>query len=425
MKRLILFSTIIVFLFISHLTVKADPVIAEGRTAVADTAKTKKERVRKTASKKKRDASNKTTYASDSDEKTSFFGSCLGSILESVCSSIFSDDKGKGSGLVGDGDHLLDDSAGKVQYRGNIEPGDPSINSVKLWDKPGGYKADGFIQGDLEKGVEVDVIESDYFENTLWVLVTTRTLIPAEGWVMESDVARPPGQEINFQNQANNNDGIESIVTPNALLASAMSSDYVMGLSKFGMAELSYPLFANESISEEYIKNTYRIGGEFGLFISETMHIDFTFGYLSAKGKPLYIYGDSEFEDSPQDSELQILSYGLNFGQLLFFNNNMVFIGYGIGPALFDVRESARIKEYENDILTGGRTDELAKYKLGGEIKATAGFVIARSFPVGLTARYSLIPWKSDMEKSLTLDYLDSSSISTFSFGISVGLYLF
>jgi len=36
-----------------------------------------------------------------------------------------------------------------------------------------------------------------------------------------------------------------------------------------------------------------------------------------------------------------------------------------------------------------------------------------------------LIPWESEMNKSLTLDYLQSNSISIISFGISIGFLSF
>ena len=81
--------------------------------------------------------------------------------------------------------------------------------------------------------------------------------------------------------------------------------------------------------------------------------------------------------------------------------------------------------EYENDILVRERTVELSKWKVGGEINVEIGFVAARKVPIGFNVRYSLIPWESDMDKSLTLDYLDSNSISIFSFSVSVGYLLF
>ena len=47
--------------------------------------------------------------------------------------------------------------------------------------------------------------------------------------------------------------------------------------------------------------------------------------------------------DSPQESDLDILSIGLTFGQSIPFAGGSGFFSYGLGPALFMVRESALI----------------------------------------------------------------------------------
>jgi len=88
------------------------------------------------------------------------------------------------------------------------------------------------------------------------------------------------------------------------------------------------------------------------------------------------------------------------------------------------VQESADITIIENKVETGKRVDELSEWKFGGELKVQGGMFLGDAFPLGLHARFSVIPWDTREEKSLTLDHLGKDVIYVLDFGITVG-YLF
>ena len=439
MKLAVLISTLIVFIFSTFSTARATPVVTEGNVAVADTVKAKKERVKKKPSQTKRQSKTKQTdsddavYASEPEGETSFFGACLGSLCGSALGST-SNSTGSDAGDYEVESHIsaadayaYENDTYPTNYLGIIEPVDPAKNGVELWDKPGGYAADGFILANLGRGAEVTVIRFHYYNITQWALVRTNEPESIEGWILEREVALLPELRAEGRIQEEQVEYPTNLYEP---VASTVSPDYVMGRPRFIiLAEFGIPVFTNKSIREEYqnpdtTKHAYRFGAKAGLFVSETVSIAFSFGYLHANGVPLYDYEAPGLVDSPQDSKLRIWSYGLQFGQLFIFGKAGYF-SYGIAPTAFKVNESARIMEYENDIIMGVRTEELTKWKVGGDINVEIGFIAARKVPIGFNVRYSLIPWKSDMDKSLTLDYLDSSSISIFSFSVSVGYLLF
>jgi len=433
MKTAILISTLIVLNIPVFSIARADPVVTEGRAAVSDTAKVTKKRVKKTPTQTKQKGSTGAEYSSEPEEETSFWGACLGSLCGSFMASVCnSSDSGESTHEVESGisatddDYRYESDDAPTYYQGNIEPADSTKNSVKLWNNPGGYEADGFVLGNLQRGTEVTVIRFDYHKITLWALVKSNEYGSVEGWVMERDVVSLPEQGTDSRT----NEEQPGYQTPFESSTSTTSSPYARGYPKFVFfAELSYPVFTNKSIREEYqnadsTKFAYRFGAEAGIFVSKTMNISFSFGYLHAEGEPLYDYEANGLRDSPQDSDLQVWNYGLQFGQLFLFRKDW-FFSYGIAPAVFKVKESALITEYENGIYMGYRTDELSEWKVGGEVNAKIGGTVAKKVPISLSVRYSLIPWESNEEQSLTLDYLDSNSISIFSFGFSIGYLLF
>ncbi len=193
---------------------------------------------------------------------------------------------------------------------------------------------------------------------------------------------------------------------------------------EFG-ACVSMPVFSQKAVREEYNESAYRIGIEAGAFLPRSMKLGLSAGFLHANGMPLYDYTDGTITDSPQESDLDIFSMGLSFGQSIPFRGGSGFFSYGLGPALFMVRESALIHVYDNSSLTGARTDELTKWKGGAEVLIAAGGLLGDRVPLSVQARFAFIPWKAEEEKSLTLDYLGTENVAFFSFGISVGFYSF
>ena len=154
------------------------------------------------------------------------------------------------------------------------------------------------------------------------------------------------------------------------------------------------------------------------------MYLNATFGYLKSNGDPQYEYVSGDLRDSPSSSKLEIMNFGLQIGHLLPVAEGLFYFSYGIAPTMFKVSESATIREYENDMRVGTRTDELSRWRFGGELKLEFGGNI-EPITIGIFTRFTLISWEAKEEKSLTLDYFGSSTITYFNFGITVGLLIF
>lgn len=426
---MIFFSIAASFILISCSAATAGLPATSGGAAAGDTVIVKKKRVKKDPSRIKTSSRDSSSRHDEPKEKTSFFGSCLGSILESICSSMLSGDKEtKSDSRIGAALDALsgESSVESAHQHGYVEPADIDKADLKLWNTPGGFKADGYVVRNLERGRQIDVISRRTYDNVSWLLISSNEPGSTNGWVEEKDLmllAEPDAAQ-HAQEKQKPAEKHNDPVTPKEIFGAAVSLSQSIDRPKFLLTGLSYPLFRNSLISEEYIKNTFRVGAEFGLFVTESISIDLSIGYLYSIGIPQYDYVVSDIIDSPLESRLRIRNYGIQFGQS-FTLNNIMFFRYGIAPTLFDVREDAWIREYDNGVHVGGRAEELAAYKVGGELKVATGFIIARNFPVGICVRYCFIPWRADEEKSLTLDYLDANNISLFSFGISVGCYLF
>ena len=360
-------------------------------------------------------------------------------MLESICGSIFSNDSDNqqavGTPLKSTGDYAIERDADVVHYEGNIEPEDLTVNSVALWDRPGGYDDNGSQFGDLQRGAPVHVKKYSYYKNVLWALVESNEPDRSEGWVAAHDMAISSyltDSDLKSKQRAYDPQGSRKVEyseqntvnVPRSIDSAATSIDSSNRPRFAFLAEFSYPVFANKSISEEYNSNAYRFGAELGFFLTETIYIGPSIDFLRSKGTPLYDYVADGLRDSPQSSEIRVWNFGLQFGQFILFGSSKAFLRYAITPTVFGMEESARIREYEDDLFIGQRTDELSKWKMGGEAEIATGFTIAGKIPIGFSVRYSLIPWEGDQEKSLTLDYLDSNSISIFSFGFNIG-YLF
>lgn len=444
MKVAILLSTLIALSVSVSPTARAACHVAEVMTVAADTVKVKKERVKKETQPAIRDDADDATDTHETAGGTSFFGSCLGSLfgsmLESICGSIFSSDSDNqqavGTPLRSTEDYALERDADVVHYEGNIEPEDLTTNSVALWDRPGGYEDDGARFGDLQRGTPVHVKKYSYYRNVLWALVESNEPDRSEGWVAADDLVISSGStdsDLKSERQAEDPKGSREVEyggqyatnVPRSFALAATSIDRSNRPRFACLAEFSYPVFANKSISEEYNSDAYRFGAELGFFLTETICVGPSIDFLRSKGTPLYDYVAAGLRDSPQSSEIRAWSFGLQFGQFVSFGSSGAFFRYAITPAVFGIEESARIIEYEDDLFIGQRTDELSKWKMGGEAEVATGITIAGRIPIGFSVRYSLIPWEGDQEKSLTLDYLDSNSISIFSFGFNIGYIFF
>ncbi|MCK5405991.1 MAG: hypothetical protein KAJ37_00995, partial [Candidatus Krumholzibacteria bacterium] len=128
--------------------------------------------------------------------------------------------------------------------------------------------------------------------------------------------------------------------------------------------------------------------------------------------------------ESPSNSMLEIWSFGVRFGQLYSIYRRG-FILWGVGPAVFNLKESADIAIIENGVVTGERTDELSRWKVGGEFRLEAGRMVGGRVPISANMMLSVFPWDSEQQKSLSFDFTERNSIDFLSIGISVGYNFF
>jgi hypothetical protein len=408
--------------------------------ASADTAKAQKKRVRKETAPPPPGGKAEIPPRADEEEdsSSSFFESCLGdlfgAVLGSICGGSSSESNEAEQPVQ---DKRLSGGAGPqiVYHEGGVRQGLPFFgtvttidmreDSVEVWDRPGGDAADGAIIRTLAKGADVKATEFEFYQTELWMRIETAEPGALSGWLRDKEIipfaVEPPAA------QTAGAEELQGAEPPGQHREEALDTRYQDGPRWYVRGEASYPAFENEAIREEYREKSWATGFEAGFFLTRSINVGVLFGYLHGDGTPQYEYKSptSTWRDWPLVSDLDILSFGAQGGQLLVIGNNgTAYFMYGIGPAVFSVREKASIAVYEGNIRKDTRIDKLSEWKFGAEAKIEGGLVAAGRIPIGGFVRFSWIPWKSNSEKSLTLDYLDSSSISVFNIGISVG-YLF
>jgi hypothetical protein len=121
---------------------------------------------------------------------------------------------------------------------------------------------------------------------------------------------------------------------------------------------------------------------------------------------------------------LNIWSFELGVGQLYQIFGPHGFVVWEVGPSVVNVRESAEITVFESGVVTGTRKDKLSEWKGGFHAKLEAGGLVD-VVPIGGFVTYSIFPWHSNKDKSLTFDFLEKTRVVAFTFGITVGVSFF
>jgi len=242
--------------------------------------------------------------------------------------------------------------------------------------------------------------------------------VPAPGgWIQEREVSSSSGAPVYDQTGAPGAATAAGQVTP--------SFPDIKDARWKILADLSYPMFGNRMLREEY-KSSFRLGAESRFFFVHSIQVALSYGFSHSNGTPQYDYLTSTTREAPIKSDLDIWSIGARVGQLLATPTSYgyFFFAYDLGPTVFNVNERATLEIYEGRVLKGTSEDKLSEWKIGGEAKIELAGVIKGKFSVGAHARFSVIPWDSKEEKSLTLDFLNDNSIYVFNFGVSLG-YMF
>jgi hypothetical protein len=98
------------------------------------------------------------------------------------------------------------------------------------------------------------------------------------------------------------------------------------------------------------------------------------------------------------------------------------FLRWGLGPRMFWVKESADLLVYSLPDMgyQGEATESLDKWRLGGDVVFSMLWDTNSSVLVGFSTRMFVIPWDSDYEKALTLDYIGKRALVGFNIGLAV-----
>ncbi len=413
----------VLVLILAGLTVSAaNPGVAPG-----DTTKVEKERVLKETARPVTHEK-ETRVAPETDDEGSFFSSCLGgcigeligSMLGSICS---------GASSEGGTEHVVVHDAGLPQsgsmpvameegesdaYYGTVASANMGEDSVEVWNRPGGGEAGGWVLCVVANGTDVAATQFKFFEEELWVRIQAEGAEPVDGWVHEKEIVIQKEMGDVAQDSMEIDRPIE--------LSSARDAD--LDRPRWHLrANIFYPEFTCEAIDEEYSGSAGGGGIEAGLFLTRSINIGLLFNYAHANGTPLYKYVGETLTDWPIASDLNVLHFGAQFGQLLRINT--WYFDYGVGPAVFLAKESASIDVYDGLIRQGMRTDELSKWKFGASAGIGTGWLAGGRVPLGVSIRVSWMPWEAEREKSLTLDYLEDDSIYIVNLGLSVGFLSF
>jgi len=408
--------------------------------AAGDTTQAKKERVRKTTPPPSPEEQPRHEANVSEDEGGGFWAECLGSIIGTLCGSLFGGDEDENVPSVQPVVEQPLPSVARIEaglggpmkelpFMGTIEPLDRGGYRVGLWSQPGGYEVNAEVIESLPEGTEVRAVQYGLYGEKRWLLVSRLEPGAPEGWVLEREILprMPPGEA--------------GAGAAPAAIAPATGSDQTSWPAPTRQETLfpfpeqprwqigataSSPVFAQKAVQEEHKNQGYQVGVETGFYFPYSLKLHLFIDYLHANGTPLYdYYVGEEIKDSPLQSDLEILSFGLPIGQSLPFAAGLGFFSYGLGPALFRVHEHALIREYEGGLPAGVRTDRLANWKVGGQAIVAIGGVLGERVPVSFQARFAFIPWSAAEEKSLTLDFLGTEDIAFFTFGIGIGYSFF
>jgi hypothetical protein len=364
--------------------------------AQSDTTDAEKEQVEKKDTKKKDQPA--ATKTDDSDSTLGCFGSCLGGLLGSFCSGILEDDEPQAEVAPEERGGVTTVMA--IPYDATISSENPHIEEVSVWDRPGGRGVDAAIVSELPLGIGVTVTERHTLSTTHWVRINTKSTPGVTGWVHEGDLL-PDGY-------------VPGTIPEEQLVYDATEQNGALLLS------LSFPVFTEDAINDEYEKGIGTLGFAGRFFTAHNIQMGFSVSYTHAWGDPKFDYVVGSVTESPSDSELQILALGLRFGQLYRLFGPAGFILWEIGPSAFYVNESATITVIENKAVIETRTDEISEWEPGVEIRLEIGGMILQ-FPLSAHVVYSVFPWESNEEKSLTFDFLESDRVNAFSFGLTFG----
>ena len=391
----------------------ADGSAGAGGWALQDTSSSPKEekfRVPK-AKPRYKGTGEDTSKQKGEDDDSSGFGDCLGDCFFDVLSSAFhhSAEDRAAPPAVEPAPALLSSLAWVAGTAAMIMPADSTSEEVDVWSTPGGDIDRDTVVRRLRLGSDVTVDSIRTLSDGDWALVRAGEERSAAGWLRTADlVARRP----------------EAVaVAPSAPPPPRAPVEPVAARSFAVLLEPSWFAVGPRDVNLEYDGGGWRMGGRAFHRIGAGLHLGLGAGYSEARGTPRFDYITSSRIDSPQRSRLQIADVALFVGQDVEIPGAI--LHWSLGPTIGWVRESAdilyRVVQGSSIVSTGVETQSLERWRPGVELGLGVG---RRVGPVrlDLVARGFAIDWRSNREKSLTLDFIGKQALRGANLGMRVGL---
>jgi hypothetical protein len=178
------------------------------------------------------------------------------------------------------------------------------------------------------------------------------------------------------------------------------------------------------TVSEEYGGGAVRFGLTGLWATASSFQVGLTLGYAAGSGDPKFNYETTSRRDSPTGSNVYVFDAAVRAGQYLRIGGKDTRLYWGVGPALFWVKERADLEVYTlpDEKYVGKERVSLEKWRVGGDAAVGMDWSIGNSGArLGFLTRFFVIPWTSEGKKSLTLDFIGKRSIVGFNLGLAAG----
>jgi len=279
--------------------------------------------------------------------------------------------------------------------RAIVMPADSSGEAL-MWSDPGGEGAGAELVTDLPEGSDVVVHDSRVLQDGLWLQVSVAGAQAPMGWMRAED-----------------------------LVARRSELPSTPPRPPFGVVvDVSWFHIGPQDVSDEYDGGEWRTGLQGFRRVGRMGRAVLSAGFSWAKGQPKFNYVTPTQIDYPRSSLLQIVDLGLAAG-LDFRLGTRSDFRFDIGPMLCWARESAKM---DYDSLQGGvvvgsghRQESLKQWRIGGQFNMGIGIRLHAHTRLALFIRAFAISWKSESQKSLTLDFIGTEPLVGGGIGISLG----
>lgn len=300
-----------------------------------------------------------------------------------------------------------------------VNPAFQDDKAATVWTEPGCAGLQGSLVCSLTMGYRVRVTDVADCEGVRWVNVAVLDGDCPGGWLLERHLSPPIRM------------GEPPVPQPGAPAGTAYpESQQREAAARWPAAELilsvSPVAYLEEEISQEYVGLGVNLALGVRAPLSDIVTIGARAGVQISSGDPQFDYENATQRDFPRDSRLTIVDISPELGLRFGTPPGRPCFTLAAGPSVYYVKETATIDFLRfSDSFIGVYEAELSKWTVGGQANVGFEWAFAQQFSLGANVRYSFVPWKSDKDASLTLDWLDRSYIDFMSFGVTIGWSFF